>query len=456
LSHIFRLYFPSRTILLLTGELAAIIVSFALAVLIRFQTGTLVIFTASIWKILVVASLTLLCAYYLELYDLRGLSGSHEIYSRILKLIGIVALFLAVFGFLFPRILVDRNVFLLALFLLTPAWMFWRSAYERLIYHPAFRQRVYLIGEGELAQRVRDTLESRRELGMDIVGWAKYTNAESPLRESLNEILRDLAAKREVEQVIIALSDRRSRMPVDELLELRLSGVTVEEGTTLLERISGQIEIDELRPSWLIFGNGFRLRPKHWIARRVVSTTAALVLTIVTIVFVPVIALLIKLTSHGPVLYRQKRVGLQGRIFECYKFRSMRSDAEADTGPTWASDEDPRITKIGRFLRASRLDEIPQLWNVLKGDMAFVGPRPERPEFVEQLKKAIPYYNLRHATRPGITGWAQTLYKYGNTIEDAKEKLRYDLYYIKNCSPAFDAWIVFNTIRTVLLGKGAK
>jgi len=268
--------------------------------------------------------------------------------------------------------------------------------------------------------------------------------------------LRDLAAKREVEQVIIALSDRRSRMPVDELLELRLSGVTVEEGTTLLERISGQIEIDELRPSWLIFGNGFRLRPKHWIARRVVSTTAALVLTIVTIVFVPVIALLIKLTSHGPVLYRQKRVGLQGRIFECYKFRSMRSDAEADTGPTWASDEDPRITKIGRFLRASRLDEIPQLWNVLKGDMAFVGPRPERPEFVEQLKKAIPYYNLRHATRPGITGWAQTLYKYGNTIEDAKEKLRYDLYYIKNCSPAFDAWIVFNTIRTVLLGKGAK
>jgi lipopolysaccharide/colanic/teichoic acid biosynthesis glycosyltransferase len=165
---------------------------------------------------------------------------------------------------------------------------------------------------------------------------------------------------------------------------------------------------------------------------------------------------LIKLTSRGPVLYSQKRVGLNGRSFQCYKFRTMRSDAEADSGPTWACDDDPRITKVGRFLRISRLDEIPQLWNVLRGDMEFVGPRPERPEFVEMLSQAIPYYNLRHATRPGITGWAQTRYKYSNTIEDAKEKLRYDLYYIKNCSPALDLWIVFNTIRTVVLGRGAK
>jgi exopolysaccharide biosynthesis polyprenyl glycosylphosphotransferase len=245
-------------------------------------------------------------------------------------------------------------------------------------------------------------------------------------------------------------------MPVKELLELRLSGVMVEEGTTLLEKVTGQIEVEELRPSWLIFGNGFRLRPKHWVARRVVSTISALILSAVTLIFVPLIAILIKLTSKGPVLYRQKRVGLNGKVFECYKFRTMRSDAEADTGPTWACDDDPRITKVGHFLRASRLDEIPQLWNVLKGDMAFVGPRPERPEFVEKLSQAIPYYNLRHATRPGITGWAQTLYKYGNTVEDSTEKLRYDLYYIKNCSPGLDLWIIFNTIRTVLLGKGAK
>jgi sugar transferase (PEP-CTERM system associated) len=456
LSHIFRLYFPNRTILLLIGELAAILVSFSLAVLIRFHGGSMAVLTTSIWKILLIASFTLLCAYYMELYDLRGLTESHEVYSRIFKLIGVVALFLAAFVVIYPKPFGDRNVLITALLFLIPAWMVWRTAYERLILHPSFRQRVYLIGEGELARRVRNTIDSRPELGMDIVGWAGYPSTEGRMDESLDEVLRELAVNREVEQVIVALSDRRMRMPVNELLELRLRGVIVEEGTTLLEKISGQIEVDELRPSWLIFGNGFRLRPKHWFARRVVSTVSALILTVVTIVLVPLIALLIKLTSPGPILYRQQRVGLQGRVFQCYKFRTMRSDAEADTGPTWACDDDPRITKIGRFLRASRLDEIPQLWNVLKGDMAFVGPRPERPEFVEKLSRVIPYYNLRHATRPGITGWAQTLYKYGNTIEDAKEKLRFDLYYIKNCSPAFDVWIVFNTIRTVLLGRGAK
>jgi len=415
----------------------------------------MVVFASSFWKILVVTSLTLLCAYYMELYNLRGLSGSWDTYSRIFKLIGVVALVLAGLSLISPKFLLDRNVSFIALFILTPAWMIWRTAYDRFIFHPAFRQRVYLIGGGELALRVRNTLLARRELGMDIVGWFRYPNEETSTEETLEEILRSLGTQPGVERVIVALSDRRSRMPVNELLELRLKGVVIEEGATVLEKVSGQIEVDELRPSWLIFGEGFRLRSKHWVARRVVSTISALILTISTIVFVPLIALLIKLTSKGPVLYRQKRVGLHGRIFECYKFRTMRSDAEADTGPTWASDEDPRITKVGRFLRVTRLDEIPQLWNVLKGDMAFVGPRPERPEFVEQLNKVIPYYNLRHATRPGITGWAQTCYKYGNSVEDSKQKLRYDLYYIKNCSPAFDIWIVFNTIRTVLLGKGA-
>ena len=456
MSQFFRLYFPNRMILLLAGELAAIVASFSLAVLIRFHTVSLPVLTSSFWKIIAIASFTLLCAYYMELYDLRGLTASHEVYSRVFKLIGIVALCFAAFAVFVPKFLVEKNVLVVGLLILTPVWITWRAAHERLILNPSFRQRVYLIGEGNLARRVRDTLESRPELGMDIVGWAKYARVEGETEESLQQELRELGAKHEIEQVIVALSDRRLRMPVKELLELRLSGVMVEEGTTLLEKVSGQIEVEELRPSWLIFGNGFRLKPKHWVARRVVSTISALILTTVTLIFVPLIALLIKLTSRGPVLYSQRRVGLNGKVFQCYKFRTMRSDAEADTGPTWACDDDPRITKVGKFLRACRLDEIPQLWNVLKGDMAFVGPRPERPEFVEKLSQVIPYYNLRHATRPGITGWAQTLYKYGNTIEDSTEKLRYDLYYIKNCSPAFDVWIVFNTIRTVLLGKGAQ
>jgi sugar transferase (PEP-CTERM system associated) len=443
-------------ILLLAGELAAIVASFCLAVLIRIHADPIVVLTGSLWKILAIASVILLCAYYMELYDLHGLTQTHEVYSRVFKLIGVVALFFAVVAMVFPKFLVQRDVMVVGLLILTPIWIVWRAAHEWLILNPSFRQRVYLIGEGNLARRVRDTLESRPELGMDIVGWAKYSSMDVHPEESLDETLRELGANHEIEQVIVALSDRRLRMPVTELLELRLKGVVIEEGTSILERVSGQIEVEELRPSWLIFGNGFRLRPKHWVARRVVSAVSSLILTMVTLPLVPFIAIVIKLTSRGSVLYSQKRVGLNGRVFQCYKFRTMRSDAEADTGPTWACDEDPRITKIGGFLRKSRLDEIPQLWNVLKGDMAFVGPRPERPEFVEKLSQVIPYYNLRHATRPGITGWAQTLYKYGNTVEDSKEKLRYDLYYIKNCSPAFDLWIVFNTIRTVVLGKGAR
>lgn len=443
-------------ILLLAGEFTAILASLALAILICFEGASLLVLATCFWKMLAIAGFILLCAYYMELYDLRRLTKSYEVYYRVFKLIGIVALFFALFAILVPHFLVGRHVLLVALAILTPTWLVWRAAHERLIRNPSLRQRAYLIGDGSLARRVKEALESRPELGMDIVGWARYGTPAVATGESIEQVLHDLGARREIEQVIIALSDRRQRMPVRELLELRMKGVVVEEATTVLEKVSGQIEVEELRPSWLIFGNGFRLRPKHWMARRVVSTISALILTMLTLPLVPFIALLIKLTSRGPVLYSQKRVGLNGKVFRCYKFRTMRSDAEADTGPTWACDDDPRITKIGRFLRASRLDEIPQLWNVLKGDMAFVGPRPERPEFVEKLSQAIPYYNLRLATRPGITGWAQTLYKYGNTLEDSTEKLRYDLYYIKNCSPMFDLWIVFNTIRTVLLGKGAK
>jgi len=234
-----------------------------------------------------------------------------------------------------------------------------------------------------------------------------------------------------------------------------MHGVRIDDGTSLCEQIFGQIEVDELHPSWLIFGDGFRPSRSYQIIQQALSVIVALILSVLTLPLIPIIAILIKISSAGPVLYRQKRVGLRGRTFYCCKFRTMRSDAEADSGPTWACDDDPRITKVGKFLRATRLDEIPQLWNVLRGDMEFVGPRPERPEFVEMLNREIPYYQLRHTVPPGITGWAQVCYKYGNTVEDSKEKLRYDLYYIKNASLGLDLMIIFQTIKTVVLGRGA-
>jgi sugar transferase (PEP-CTERM system associated) len=295
----------------------------------------------------------------------------------------------------------------------------------------------------------------RKELGVDVIGWSG--NVEGALtRESAAAHLMDSATAHKVHRVIVAMPDRRGTIPVQELLQLRLNGVRVEEAASWLEKISGRIEVEQLYPSWLIFADGFRFSPSFNLMRRALSTFVSLILLIVVLPILPFVILAIKLDSRGPVLYRQKRVGRAGQIFYCFKFRTMRQDAEADTGPTWAGDDDPRITRVGKFLRSSRIDEIPQLWCVFKGDMAFVGPRPERPEFVEWLTLEIPYYGMRHAVRPGITGWAQVRYKYGNTVEDAKQKLQYDLFYIKNASLGLDLLIMFQTIKIVLLGRGAQ
>jgi len=259
-----------------------------------------------------------------------------------------------------------------------------------------------------------------------------------------------------VHRVIVAMPDRRGTIPVQQLLSLRLNGVKIEEATSWLEKMSGRIEVEQLYPSWLIFAEGFSFSSGLVVLRRVLSIIASAVLLLIVSPIIPFVILAIKLDSPGPILYRQKRVGLGGGVFFCYKFRTMREDAEADKGATWATDDDQRITRVGRFLRSSRLDEIPQLWCVLKGDMGFVGPRPERPEFVQWLTKEIPYYPVRNVVRPGITGWAQVRYKYGNTLEDAKEKLQYDLFYIKNASIGLDLLIMFQTIKIVTLGRGAQ
>jgi sugar transferase (PEP-CTERM system associated) len=243
---------------------------------------------------------------------------------------------------------------------------------------------------------------------------------------------------------------------MEELLQLRMQGVKVEEATSWLEKMSGKIEVENLFPSWIVFGEGFRRSDLFRFTRRLISVVISLTGLILALPLLPLIMLAIKLDSEGPVLYAQTRVGKAGRLFKVLKFRTMRVDAEAESGPQWAGDNDPRVTRVGRFLRTSRLDEIPQLWCVLKGDMAFVGPRPERPEFVEWLSREIPYYNVRHMVRPGLTGWAQIKYKYGSTVEDAREKLQYDLFYMKNASIGLDLVIMFLTIKIVILRRGAQ
>jgi sugar transferase (PEP-CTERM system associated) len=241
-----------------------------------------------------------------------------------------------------------------------------------------------------------------------------------------------------------------------ELLQLRMEGVKIEEATSWLEKISGRIEVENLYPSWLVFSQGFKRSATFIAVRRAVSLGVSLIGLILAAPLFPFIMLAIRLDSRGPIFYSQTRVGKAGKVFKVVKFRTMRQDAEASSGPKWAGDNDPRITRVGKFLRSSRLDEIPQLWCVLRGDMAFVGPRPERPEFVDWLSKEIPFYGVRHMVRPGLTGWAQVKYKYGSTVEDAREKLQYDLYYIKNVSIGLDLVIMFLTVKTVLLRRGAQ
>lgn len=456
---IFNSYVPARSLVLIFGEVAAVCVSFALAIIFSFGDESRVVLAEQqgLLKILTVAILAFLCAHYLELHDLRRLTNQGEIQSRILMLVGILSIVLAGVSYVIPQFKVGRYVFLTGLCILAATWMLWRRVYAGLISVRTLREKVYLLGSGHQIARIREAIESRSELGMDLVGVGDECGENGAFNcESLASTLRDLTERRAVDRVIVALADRRAVMPVNELLNMRLLGIRVDDGTSILEKITGKIEVDALHPSWMIFGDGFRLSERHWFLRRIMSTFLALILSIITMPLIPLIALLIKLTSKGPVLYRQKRVGLRGRVFECFKFRTMRSDAEADCGPTWASDEDPRITTVGKFLRRSRLDEIPQIWNVLRGDMAFVGPRPERPEFVTKLVSQIPYYNLRHAVRPGITGWAQINYGYGSSVDEAKEKLRFDLYYIRNVSVTLDLLIAFYTLRAVIIGRGAR
>jgi sugar transferase (PEP-CTERM system associated) len=251
------------------------------------------------------------------------------------------------------------------------------------------------------------------------------------------------------------MENRRGAMPVRELLDLRLRGVLIEDANFLSERLLGKLALDGLNPSTLIFTHGFNVKASQQIFRRLVSFSISLIGLVLCLPILPCLMIAVRLSSPGPIFFRQVRVGLRGRPFEVIKFRTMRTDAEKH-GAQWATKNDSRVTGLGRFMRKTRLDEIPQLWNVLKGDMGFVGPRPERPEFVDWLNSEIPFYELRHIIRPGLTGWAQVRYGYGATLEETKRKLEYDLYYVKHMSVGLDLLVIFETIKTILLRRGAQ
>ncbi|MGB9234638.1 MAG: TIGR03013 family XrtA/PEP-CTERM system glycosyltransferase [Terriglobales bacterium] len=453
---LFNVYYPVRTLILLIGEALIVGTSLLLGVMYaNWEDSYLVlVYEHGYVKIIALTVLVLLGSHWFDLYDTSLLTTKGELYFRLLMVPGLLAFVLAAVSYFRPQYELGNGSTEIGLLILTAALFGWRMGFTWLLQLPILIERVYVLGTGEHAQRLVAGLRKNPEIGVEVAGWTG--KMEGPVTsESVAAHLREVVEKQKVHRVIVAMPDRRGTIPMEALLDLRMEGVKVEEATSWLEKISGRIEVEGLYPSWIVFGDGFRRSiPFQW-SRRVMSFVISLVGLIFSLPVIPFVILAIKLDSKGPVFYTQARVGKMGKIFNVVKFRTMREDAEAD-GPQWAGDNDPRVTRVGKFLRMSRLDEIPQLWCVLKGDMAFVGPRPERPEFVESLSKEIRYYGVRHMVRPGITGWAQVKYKYGSTVEDARQKLQYDLFYMKNASFGLDLMIMFLTIKTVILRRGAQ
>jgi sugar transferase (PEP-CTERM system associated) len=458
LIRLFNVYYPIRTLVLLIGEALIVWTSFLLGVVYAFGPDSYLALNVhnGYYQIFGLTVLVLLCSHGLDLYDTARLNTKGELYFRLLMLLAGMAFILALVDLVKPKFLLGGGSSTVGLIILTVALIGWRLAFTWLVQLPILVERVYVLGTGERAQRVEQGLRQNPELGIEIASWTGKMDG-AVTSESVAAHLMEVVHKQKVHRVIVAMPDRRGTIPMRELLDLRMQGVKVEEATSWLEKISGKVEIENKYLSWLVFGEGFRRSTLRKAIRRGLSIIISLLGLILAAPLIPLIALAIRLDSKGPARYSQTRVGKNGRLFQVWKFRTMRQDAEAANGPQWADDNDPRVTRVGRFLRRSRLDEIPQLWCVLKGDMAFVGPRPERPEFVNMLSKEIPdIYEVRHVVRPGLTGWAQIKYKYGNSVEHAREKLQYDLFYIKNASIGLDLLIMFQTIKTVLLQRGAQ
>jgi len=336
----------------------------------------------------------------------------------------------------------------------------WRVVYTRVILKVIGSQRVLFLGAAPVSQEIAAHLAARPEIGMTVLGYVDDVDdgLELPAGKVVGRI-KDLASVAEAlkpDLIVVGMAERRRELPMSEMLHLRFSGVRFEEAAVTFEAAFGRVSTREMRPSRLVFSSDLGPRKGNLFWHSVYTLPIAALISIVAAPAMLIVAIVVKLTSPGPIFHRQVRVGLNGSTFTVFKFRSMYVDAEARTGPVWATKDDPRITPPGKWIRRFRLDEFPQLLNVLRREMALVGPRPERPEFVKTLTKQIPYYNYRHCVKPGITGWAQINYKYGDTIEDAIMKLEYDLYYIKNLAVSLDLYIIFNTLKVMLFSETAQ
>lgn len=461
-----------RWVILITGDAALAVTALYAAAVMRLGqpevTQKLPDFT-TIYTSCVFILAILFSAHLMEVYEFARNTKKREILINIL--FGTVTSFslLSIVYYLDPEVILGRGILAISLFIFVLLQFCWHALYLIGNNHPRFSQRVLILGTGDLAAQMGEiisssksnfvlagytscgicvTHENKREISPEVVPPDSIVGDSKDLLTTALKVRADL--------VIVALSERRGHFPLSDVLRCKLNNIQIMDAPSIYELVEGKLMLESITPSWFIFSQGFHRTSLFSFCKRAVDVALSVTGLLLTLPFFPAIALAIKLDSNGPIFFRQLRVGNREKQFMLYKFRSMRQDAELGSGAVWAEKNDPRVTNLGRFLRNSRIDEIPQLINVLKGDMSFVGPRPERPEFVEKLKQIIPYYSKRHFIHPGLTGWAQVRYPYGASVEDAVEKLRYDLYYIKNISPFLDTLIFFETIKVVLFGRGVR
>lgn len=406
------------------------------------------------------AAAVLTAAMAVGVYSPEALQSLRFSIARLLVAVSLGVILQSVLAFAFPGMTLWRSNSLYAMVLAFIFLAASRAILGSLIGGESFKRRLLVLGAGKRAQRIKE-LEERPGSGFVVVGYIAMDANKRVIPEAIDRSaiynLADFVVKLGTSEVVLALEERRNALPLEDLLRIKTTGVHVNEISSFLERETGRVDLDSVNPSWLIFSDGFSSgRRLSGVAKRLFDIVASSALLLLTLPVILLFALLVKLESRGPAFYRQERVGLFGQSYHVIKLRSMREDAEAEGKAVWAAKGDTRVTRVGKFIRMVRIDELPQTWNVLKGQMSFVGPRPERPEFVADLETKLSYYAERHMVKPGITGWAQINYPYGASIEDSRHKLEYDLYYAKNYTPFLDLLILLQTIRVVLWPEGAR
>jgi sugar transferase (PEP-CTERM system associated) len=457
---LFNRYCSARNISLFFGE--GLLIFLSVMLVNWFFKGSsifLIDFFDCLRQAVIVDIVLQLCLYFFDLYDLSKDITLPDTVTRITQAFGFGCIALAIIYYIFPELLIPSGAFWTGFLVISLNVFTSRAVYYYILRKRLFTQVIVLIGTGELASDISREIEGRYDSAYRVLcfigqGEPDFNPKHVPVFPELED-MSDALTSEKIDRIVVAPDDRRGTIPVHTLIQCKMRGIMIDQGVAFYERVTGKILVERVNPSWIFFSDGFGFSRWKRFFKRTMDIILAFPMLIASLPVLIISAIIIKLESSGPIFYLQERVGEHSIPFKLIKLRSMCSDAEKN-GAVWAAVNDDRVTRFGTIMRKFRIDELPQLWNVLKGEMSLVGPRPERPIFVEELVKIIPYYDIRHAAKPGVTGWAQVYYHYGASTEDALRKLEYDLYYLKNTSIALDVFIILKTIKTILFQKGAR